>query len=215
MGDEGPVRFIDTEQFTATVSRSYAEESALAFSAIDCVLNGEKGVYASTELTTGRRAHVVLREIGAQRSSDLLQLLGDREYATRIWNPNVEEAMAFARKLHHSLGGNQLVTTPAPFVAPGWSQVEYLAFWETLIRTRMKAVYFNDGWEYSNGCTFEFLVAQDAGLPTFDAGCAPIQLSEAISRLSSAIDSLERDGIESDTLVSNLRQLQALMGAQP
>lgn len=204
------MRFIDTAGLTRTFSRRYSEESDLALSAIDCVLNGEKGVYASSELTTGRRVQSVLREIGARRSSDLRPQLGEKEYATRIWNPNVNEAMAFARGLHHSLGGNQLVITPAPFMAPGWNQPEYLAFWESLIRTRIKVAHFNEGWEYSSGCTFEYLVAQDSGVPTFDVDGAPLGIGAAIARLSAAVETLRHDGLDVDTLARNLAQMREL-----
>jgi hypothetical protein len=202
-------RFIDTAQLTRTFSRSYAEESELAFSALDCVLNGEKGVYASTELTSGRRAQAILREIGASRSSDLATHLDRDGYATRVWNPNAAAAMKFAQDLRHSLGGNQLVITPAPFLAPGWNQPEYLGFWETLIRTRVKSVYFNDDWEYSDGCTFEFSVALDAGLPTFDANREPLSVAEAIERIAAAIGYLRHDAIDVSALSGSLERVKA------
>ena len=208
------MRFIDPDGLTRTFSRSYAEESSLALSAIDCVLNGERAVYASTELTTGRRAQAVLRELGAQRSSELRERMTPAEYTSRIWNPNVEGAMAFARRLHHTLGGNQLVITPAPFMAPGWNQQEYLAFWETLIRTRIKAVYFNDGWEFSNGCAFEYLVAIDAALPTFTDDCQPLPIAHSIARIESAIDSLTADRIDPGGLAQTLGRLKAQAGAR-
>lgn len=207
--------FIAQDGLTRRFSRAYSEESDLAFSAIDCVLNGEKAIYASSELTTGRRVHSVLREIGAQRSSELRPRLGEQEYMTRIWNPNVDSAMTFARRLHHSLGGNQLVITPAPFMAPGWNQQEYLAFWEALLRSRIKAVYFNEGWEYSNGCTFEFMVAVDQGLPTFDAAGVPLRLSDATAQVAEAIEVLQRDRLDSDVLVRTLGQMRELAGPPP
>jgi len=200
---------IDTTTLTRSFSRTYAEECALAFSAIDCVLNGEQAVYASTELTTGRRAFSVLREVGATRAAELKTRLGEQGFVDRILSPNVDAAMAFARRLHHSLGGNQLVITPAPFVAPDWSQSEYLSFWETLIRTRIKEVYFNHGWEYSSGCTFEFLVAVDTGIPTYTADGQRLDAATAISSIEEAVDSLGRDGLESDRLVENVRALRA------
>ena len=202
--------FIDRAQLTRQFSRAYTEEVDLAFSAIDCVLNGEKAAYASSELTTGRRVHSVLREIGARRSSELRRRLGDEEYQTRIWDPNVEAAMSFARRLHHTLGGNQLVVTPAPFMAPGWNQEEYLSFWEALLRSRIRAVYFNEGWEYSNGCAFEFTVAADAGLPTFDAACAPLPLCDAVERVGEAVAELRHDGLDSDVLTRTLDQMRGL-----
>jgi hypothetical protein len=204
--------FINTAQLTRIFSRSYAQESELAFSAIDCVLNGEKGVYASTELTSGRRAQAILREIGGARSSDLPTRLGGVSYAKRVWDPNARAATKFAQELHHSLGGNRLVITPAPLLAPGWSQPEYLGFWETLIRTRVNSVYFNDGWEYSDGCTFELSVALDVGVPTFDAHRKPLSIAEAIERISVAIAYLERDAIDASALASNLERVRAQIG---
>ncbi len=205
--------FIDRARLARTFTRRYAEEADMGLSAIDCVLNGEKGVYASCELTTGRRVHGVLREIGARRSIDLRPRLGEQEYTTRIWNPNVAEATAFARRLHHTLGGNQLVITPAPFMAPGWSQDEFLSFWETLIRTRVKAVYFNDGWEFSTGCTFEFLVAWGVRLPTFDASGTPIDLATAMARLERAMTALHEDGLDADELRRNLAAMRQMGSA--
>ena len=39
----------------STFTRLYREEIEISFSSMDCILNGEKAVYASTELTTGLR----------------------------------------------------------------------------------------------------------------------------------------------------------------
>lgn len=207
MPDEVSRRSMEQERLRRTFTRSYREEADIAFSAIDCVLNGEKAVYASSELTTGRRVNSILREVGLRRSSELRPKLGEEEYRTRIWNPNVAAAMAFARKLHHTLGQDQIVITPAPFAAPGWNQSEYLAFWEQLIGTRIRAVYFNDGWQYSDGCTFEFLIALDRGLPTFDVEGKPLSASAGATLVESAIGRLQHDGQEFETLASYLSQL--------
>lgn len=201
--------FIKQDDLARTFSRSYSEEADIAFSAIDCVLNGEKAVYASSELTTGRRVNSMLREIGARHSSELRPTLGDENYVARIWNPNVAAAISFARNLYRLLGRNDFVVTPAPFTAPGWNQSEYLAFWEQLIRSRIKAVYFNKGWEYSNGCVFEFLVALDCGLPTYDAEGNPLAYSTAMSLLESAISTLQQDAQEYEVLASYLKRLQS------
>jgi hypothetical protein len=203
--------FIDATNLSRSFSRTYADECAVAFSAIDCILNGEQAIYASTELTTGQRAFSVLREIGGTRGADLKARLGEQGFVERILSPNVELAMAFARRLHQSLGGNQLVITPAPFTAPGWTQAEYLSFWETLIRTRVKAVYFNDGWEYSNGCTFEFAVALDAGLPTCEADGRMLGAETAMARIEAAIASLDGDRLQSDRLAENLNRMRELV----
>ena len=121
----------------STFTRLYREEIEMAFSALDCVLNGEKAIYASAELTTGRRLYDALREFQVKSAADLKQLKGKEWYAANIWEANVKSAQDFAACVREKLGGKTLVITPAPFSAPGWTQPEYLAFWEQLVRTRL------------------------------------------------------------------------------
>lgn len=171
----------------------------IALSALDAILNGEKAIYASSELTTGRRLQALLKA-----------KLGEDAFRRQVWDPNVAEANAFARELHHRLEG-ELVITPAPFVSPGWTQPEYLAFWETVIRTRCKAVYFSEDWEYSSGCAFELAVAADAGLPTFRADGQELSLEEGRARIAAAVAELEAEGLD----VAPLKDVLARLAATP
>jgi hypothetical protein len=201
---------------TRTHTRTFAQEERMAFSSLDCVLNGEKGIYASSELTTGRRAYDLVRQHGAQSVHHLREMLGDDPHRSLILDRNCEEAGEFARRLRAKLGAGELVITPAPFEAPGWSQAEYLHFWETLIRTRVKAVYFNEAWQYSNGCTFEFAVACEAGVPTFDADGEPLPLERAIGLVEAAVRELEDRGLQVPRLrlhVERLHQLRPVAAA--
>ena len=195
-------------------SRTHAEEMDIALSAIDCALNGEKGVYASSELTTGRFVSTILRETGFGNTRDLRDHLGEDEYRTRIWDRNVAAATAFARQLHHTLGGNQIVITPAPFMARGWTQTEYLTFWRTLIESRIKAVYFNENWEYSNGCTEELVIAFDAGLPTFEANSNPLTPPRAAALVESAVAELTEHGLKADVLSGHLEKLKSVRNSR-
>ncbi len=190
-----------------THTRTFHQEMALAFSALDCALNGRRGVYASTELTTGQRAYALMRSHRAASLAELRRSLGDGPFGEAVLDRNVEAGSEFARRLHERLGGTEVVVTPGPFAAPGWTQREYLHFWETLIRTRVHAVYFNDGWEYSNGCTFEYAIAAEAGLPTFDSACRPLPVERAVTLVSGAARELERDGIDVTRLYMHLERI--------
>ncbi len=193
----------------AKYTRLYREEAEIAFSALDCVLNGEKAIYASSELTTGARFYQALREYGVKTAKDLKQKLGPEWYQINIWDRNVAAANAFAAEVRARLAG-PFVITPAPFAAPGWSQPEYLAFWEALIRTRIKAAWFNSNWQFSNGCTFEFAVAQDSGLPTFDAEGKPLDLHRGIQLVAEAVRLLEADHFDTAKLRENQSHLQKI-----
>jgi hypothetical protein len=194
----------DADVETRRYSRLYREESAMAFSMIDCILNGEKGVYASSELTTGQRAYEELRARGLPSFG---QLADERRAA--LLTLNSEHASAFARRLRTMLPNAETVVTPAPFIAPGWTQAEYLTFWETLIRTRIKSVYFNDGWQYSNGCTFEFAVACESGIPTFDAEMRPITAHEALAVCDRAMTELRLYGFDITRLARHFDRIRA------
>lgn len=182
----------------------------MAFSAIDCVLNRERAVYASTELTSGARLHAALRSAQVLTVAQLRDKVGNDWYTANIWDLNVKAAIEFAEEVRAKIGGDTLVITPAPFSAPGWNQPEYLAFWETLIRTRIRAAWFNSNWQYSNGCTFEFAVAQDAGVPTYDKDGNPLLLDAAIASIKRAVHELELHGFDSLKLRENLERLETI-----
>ena len=184
-------------------SRLYFEERAMAFSALDCVLNGEKGIYASSELTTGARAYRLLDERGFRSTREL----GEPQLGAML-KANMEEAGRFAARIREHFGGRELVITPAPFNAPEWTQAEYLAYWEELIRTRAKAVYFNEGWEMSNGCTFEFAVALEAGVPAFAADYAPLPAASGAAMVATAAAELERRGYDTARLHIHLDRIR-------
>jgi hypothetical protein len=195
----------ETDPSTRRYERLHLEERRMALSAIDCVLNGQKGVYASSELTTGTRTYEALGKNGFRTAAELAD-----PHRSALLEKNIEEAGAFARRLREGLGGAAPVITPAPFLAPGWTQAEYLAFWEELIRTRVKAVYFNDGWEFSNGCSFEFAVAREAGIPCFDARLQPLSLDDGIARVERAVADLEARSFDPERLRLNLARLRRL-----
>jgi len=188
-------------------TRHYREEVAMALSAIDCVLCGERAIYGSTELTTGRRMYDVLRELGLPTAAALKEKHGPDVFATRVWNPNFSGALQFAEEIRRSCQSRTLVISPAPFTAPGWTQPEYLAFWETLLRTRIQQVWLNRNWQFSNGCTFEYAVAIDAGLPTADHDGHALSGDRAIDLVTNAIATLETENFDTSALKLNLERI--------
>jgi len=160
-------------------------------------------VYASSELTTGARAYRLLDGSGRRSPGEL-----EDPHRSALLKTNVEEAGRFAARLRRQLGGGVPVITPAPFDAPGWTQAEYLAYWEELIRTRVKAVYFNDGWEYSNGCTFEYAVAREAGLPTFTADCRELPPQVAVQMVERAMAEVGARGYSDARLRLHLERIR-------
>jgi hypothetical protein len=189
--------------------RLYSQEVTMLFSALDCALGRERVLYCSSELTSGLNLYQALRRHGLKTASDLRKRMGDAWFRSNIWDINAEAAVEFAGKARRALPAGTIVVTPAPFSAPDWDQIQYLAFWEELLRTRTRLVWFNRNWEFSNGCALEFAVAQDQGLPTFDHAGNTLDCRTGIELLLAAILQLEPDGFDVSKLRENLARLQA------
>ena len=188
-------------------TRHYRDEVEMVFSGIDCILHGGEVIYCSSELTSGYTLRKALLDRKLKTSAELKQQMGNDWFAKNIWDKNVKAAIDFAEAVRAKSANKTLVITPAPFSAPGWSQHEYLAFWETLLRTRVRSSWFNRNWQYSNGCVFEFVVAQDAGLPTFDREGEILAPETGIMLVKNAIQQMEEEGFDTKSLRENLARL--------
>jgi hypothetical protein len=188
-------------------TRHHRDEVRMVISGMDCILHGGEVIYCSSELTSGYTLHSALLKHKLKTATEIKQQMGSEWFEKNIWDANVKAAIDFAEAVRAKALDKTLAITPAPFSAPGWSQRECLAFWETLLRTRVRSVWFNRNWQYSNGCVFEFAVAQDAGLPTFDHEGKILDRETGSTLVKSSIDQLESEGFEAKSLRENLARL--------
>src|SRR5262245_18701511 len=96
----------------STFTRHYREEVDMAFSTLDCVLNGEKSLYCSTELTTGFRLYNAMRSSHLKTVAELKELKGKDWYTDNIWNANLKACAEFASSVRAQLQSKTLVVTP-------------------------------------------------------------------------------------------------------
>jgi hypothetical protein len=188
-------------------TRHYRDEVQMVFSGIDCILHGGEVIYCSSELTSGFTLRKALLEHGVKSAAELKQQMGIEWFKKNIWDTNVRAAVDFAEEVRAIDPDKTFVITPAPFSAPGWSDHEYLAFWESLLRTRVRVAWFNRNWQYSNGCAFEFAVARDAGLSTYDYKGQMLDRETGMTLLEEAIKELESEGLDTRLLRENLVRL--------
>lgn len=62
------------------------------------------------------------------------------------------------------------------------------------MRLHSSLAVFIDGWEYSSGCTYEFMVAITCGIPTLDARLNPLSRDEGLRLMIQAHSELEKAG---------------------
>src|SRR4051812_9564651 len=111
-------------------------------SAMDCVLSkDDKAIYCSSELSSGFRLFEELKGRKLKSVAELKRQQGEEWFTENIWNVNVRYAKEFAASIHRSHPG-AVVITPAPLKVQGWGQPDYTAFWDELIRTRVREVHF-------------------------------------------------------------------------
>jgi hypothetical protein len=187
------------------------------FSAVDCTLNDNKAIYCSSELTSGRNLFSAMHREKVKSVDELKAKLGGAWYQINIVDANSKVGNHFAELVRRAQTENTIVIAPAPLMVPGWGQREYLAFWEDLIRTRVKMVRFNKNWEYSNGCTLEFATALDAKVDTLDAEGKALHANTAIVLMANAVKKIKAMDKDFDTsaLELNLERARSLATLPP
>jgi len=188
--------------------KSNNPQFATLFTAMECVLNGENAIYCSSELTSGLRAFNEMQNQKVKTSTELKEKLGS-EWFPKIFGPNIELANRFAESVRRAEDGKMLVITPAPLKVQDWGQPEYNGFWTELLHSkRIESVRFNDDWQYSNGCTTEFVEAQAAEVHTLDVKREIITRDAAIELIAAAIKQFE--SLDTSLLRQNLDRLVAM-----
>lgn len=206
-------KMTQTIDAVGTRARGWQEEAEMLLSLLDCIVLDREAVYASSEFTTGRRFYDLCRQYNVRTAEDLKHRLG-AEYAHKLLVVNKDEGVLFARKLREL--GHSIVLTPNPFHADplnlkrNWSQGEYLDFWKLVISRKCHAVFFNEGWQFSNGCTFEYYAGLQARVQLFDSYGKPLERTVAIEMIATAIQGLEADGFKVPKLREILAELTSL-----
>ncbi|HVT17709.1 MAG TPA: hypothetical protein VHQ90_16215 [Thermoanaerobaculia bacterium] len=88
------MRFVNStgELDGRTYTRTYAEEVRQVLTAIDGVLNGDKAIYASSELTTCRKLYELLRAHGVRDAAELHEKLAGRALTVEAGRERLDAA---------------------------------------------------------------------------------------------------------------------------
>jgi hypothetical protein len=69
----------------------------------------------------------------------------------------------------------------------GWTQEDYYLLWGRVIERYASTVVFLDDWQYSNGCVYEFLVAQRCNARSVDERLNLLTLPDGLDLIQKAI----------------------------
>ena len=181
-------------------------------SAFDCMLPDDAGIYCSSDITTGKWLYYeLLKKHNVSSSEILIERIGDEAFKNArkpFLDSNIERGNEFAETLRER--GLINVVTPGPYFAKGFDQQHYLYLWEWFIIKKIYEVRFNDDWEYSDGCTFEYAIAAKKGIPRFDIEGSSLDLEMAIEKVERAVNELRTGSFVTRKLEHNLGLLKTL-----
>jgi hypothetical protein len=170
------------------------------------VVEGRSAIYVSSPLTTGERAfewHV--QNASPPVSASRLQ----RNFARDVVEPNREEAARYVRQLRRATPGVVVIDPTALRDIPGWRQDDYRALWAEVIGRYAETVVLRDGWQYSSGCAYEFLVAYTTGAEVVREDLSSLPIQEGIRLVGEAIEETRRQGASAEFLRRVRESLEA------
>jgi hypothetical protein len=195
--------------------RKVIHELEMAMTAFDCVIPDHSGIYCSTNITTDRKLYFeVFKQYNVRSDDELAIKLGNDRYIKikrELTENNIQRGLAFADNLR--LRGFINIITPGPFIGRDFNQQHYFYLWEWMIIKKAYEARFNEGWEFSNGCTMEYAAATRKGIPRFDHMGRPLKSCEAIRKIESAIRELTACKISADQLECHLAYLKKIENA--
>ncbi|HLC32702.1 MAG TPA: DUF4406 domain-containing protein [Candidatus Nanoarchaeia archaeon] len=157
--------------------------------------------YASSPVTTGYRMYAAFRTSGVT-SVEQLKAKDSAAYRREIMDPNIAAGESFAAQLRATARYKHVIS-PASFFAQGWTQDHYMAFWRSTIKAFANAVHLNEGWESSNGCVEEYLIAYESGKLVYEGlSDAPLFPSAAAEKIYVAIEKIAAQGASVEKLLA-------------
>lgn len=178
---------------------------AAILAAFACIIPLKSATYVSAPITTGPRFLNWRRAHGSILSPKTAEY--DAAHSKHVIEPNSAAASGTIQAIRAR--SVEPIIDPTAFQGPkSWSQADYRDFWGRVIEKYVSKVVFLEGWNYSSGCAYEFLVACRNGIPTLDANEHRLSLSKALDLIDDAIRDLGDSGIPSQFIVGVRLELQ-------
>jgi len=168
-------------------------------------------LYVSAPITTGQRFIDWCTRYRNLTSSAEEYL---RENLRDVVTPNRNAANVLVKRARQIHSG-PVIDPAAVGSIEGWTQGDYRTAWARIIEEFARAVVFANGWEFSNGCGYEFLVATKAGVETLDESWRPITLATGVSLVRRAAGELSSRGLSTEFLQGILEELESLGDLPP
>lgn len=167
------------------------------------VIEGRSAYYVSTPMTTGKESLEPHRAVAADRIANEAGL-EPRRHTIHCNHAYVQELV---QELRRSLA-SPVINPTAIANLPGWTQSDYRVLSARLIECYVHTVIFVEDWQYSLGCSYEFLVARQTGAKTVSQKWEDISVAEGIRLIREAANELQRMGNDASFLKAVTQELE-------
>jgi hypothetical protein len=168
-------------------------------------------LYVSAPITSGQR---FVEWYSRRHNLVGLAQQDQREHLREVVAPNRNAAGALVTRVRETCSDPVIDPTTVGDIE-GWTQGDYRNAWARIIEEFVRAVVFANGWEFSSGCSYEYLVATKAGVETLDELWRPIKLEAGVSLLRRAIGEMSSRGLPAEFLRGILEDLASLGNLSP
>ena len=195
--------------------RGWREDAELLVSFLEGFVRERQVVFASSPYLTSRRFYDLCLRHDVRTAGDLRTALRE-DAITKLLAKNKEEAALIAQNLHTA--AQPFVFNPAAFVVDPaktgrkWTHSENGEFWNLVIAKKCRTLYFNEGWQFSNSCTFAYLSGLKVGAKLFDHGKNTLGLDTAKKLIRGAIVRLEDYGFDVGNLQGVFEEIRSFAG---
>jgi hypothetical protein len=202
---------LDVEESSSRI-RTWQEEADMLLSLLSCVIPEKEAVLASSEFFTGKRFYDLCLDHEVRTPEELEQKLGP-QYRHQLLTQNKQQGTVFARRLREL--GHKFVLTPVVFEADcvnhvrKWSGQEHMVFWELVIAKKCHTIYFNEFWQFSDSCVFQYVAGLNTGKKLLDHAGNYVVLDAGRKLVLSATRRLEDFGFDVPNLHEALLRLKS------
>ena len=188
---------------------NFEREIESLLNVLGSVVVDRAAVYVSTPITSGRRFVDWSRRRNLK--TDLSHPETHQEFVREVLVPNNEHARKIIGQMRRRFA-QPLIDPTALKDMEGWVQDDYRVLWARVIEEYAGSVVFLDGWQYSNGCAYEFLIAHrlDPQPSILNEVLASLKLEEGMRLVESAILELQSSKLSSEFLREVLNELMKL-----
>jgi hypothetical protein len=182
----------------------HPDEVAMVAETFATVVEGRVARYVSSPLTTGE---LFIGWRGSNSAPDPGDVAYAEAFRRAVIEPNRDNARTFVARLRADCTDVVIDPTSLPNL-PGWTQEDYRSLWGEVIRRYVRLVVFRNGWEFSDGCTYEFFVAAGQGVLMTHEDISPIGEEEGIRLIRAAIDWKRANGVSAEFALAVLAAMR-------